>query len=259
MDNPRSHKPAPSVAAICLLLAACGSSGIVAADDDSVRNDPPSVDAGADQAVGSADYACGTDVGTTGLMVNGTATDSRSDGTSYGPGVWHILPPAAERYDVDICGGRAPQGEHHRHFYTPCLADLVGEGSEHLPVFGFAADGHPANGPYESAGTVAISGWTIRDYGAATSAGGCGTPGERACTLVDPYDIALGVDTTVTQGPDIGETVTTLSGNTHTVGDGAGNLTPSFPYTVEPRFYGELPDNAVTACGGNGGGMGPPR
>ncbi|MEM7690851.1 MAG: hypothetical protein AAF194_00200 [Pseudomonadota bacterium] len=40
--------------------------------------------------------------------------------------------------------------------------------------------------------------------------------------------------------------------------DGNGDLQPSFPFTIGPRFYGELPDNAMTACGGGGGGPGGP-
>lgn len=91
-------------------------------------------------------------------------------------------------------------------------------------------------------------------------------------------------------GPDIGEQVTTQSGNPVTADDGyyyedwyyAGapsggaqldehnghdnddgrgyhyhltvtgerpeSFTARFPYSVGPRFYGELPDNAMTAC-----------
>ena len=41
-----------------------------------------------------------------------------------------------------------------------------------------------------------------------------------------------------------------------------GSLAPSFPYTVGPRFYGQLQDDAFTSCSaGGGGGMpggGPP-
>ena len=34
------------------------------------------------------------------------------------------------------------------------------------------------------------------------------------------------------------------------------DASPAFPYTVGPRFAGELPANAITACGGTGGGGG---
>ncbi|KPH64655.1 hypothetical protein ADS77_05130 [Pseudoalteromonas porphyrae] len=40
--------------------------------------------------------------------------------------------PIAEQYDVDICGGRAANGEYHHHFYTSCLADMLNhDGSVH--------------------------------------------------------------------------------------------------------------------------------
>tara|TARA_R110001599_G_C12268908_1_gene661159 strand:+ start:3852 stop:5894 length:2043 start_codon:yes stop_codon:yes gene_type:complete len=243
---------------------------------------------------------CSTGLGTTGLMVNGTSVFDWGDGMSWGIDIWYTLAPVAEQYDVDICGGHAAQGEYHHHFYTSCLADLLGDtGSSHSPIYGFSADGYPLYGPYESSNTLAISAWNIRDYGADESSGGCGTPGERSCVMVDEYDLSQGVDTTVSAGPDIGETVTTLSGNSlsaddgyfyedyyyrgaeatgaqldqhngHDNGDGRGyhyhitltegsdgKLVPSFPYTMGPSFYGELPDNAVRSCDGGGAG-GPP-
>lgn len=62
--------------------------------------------------------------------------------------------------------------------------------------------------------------------------------------------------------------------NGHDTGDGLGyhyhvsmvvdgasatGFTPSFPFTIGPRFYGELEANAASSCGGaGGGGMGPP-
>ena len=157
---------------------------------------------------------CETGLGTIGLMVNGAAVFNWGDGMAYGNGVWYNLAPFAEQYDVDICGGHAAMGEYHHHFYTTCLAELVGDdGSTHSPVYGYAADGYPLHGPYEDAGALAVSGWVTRDYGADTSQGGCGTPGERTCTLNDPYDISAGVDTNVAAGPSVGEVVTTLSQN----------------------------------------------
>ncbi|MEH6447039.1 MAG: YHYH protein [Oleispira sp.] len=66
--------------------------------------------------------------------------------------------------DVDVCGGHAAQGDYHHHFYTHCLADLVADdGSQHSPIYGFSADGYPLYGPYEDDGSLALSGWEIRD------------------------------------------------------------------------------------------------
>ncbi|MBQ4833126.1 YHYH protein [Pseudoalteromonas sp. MMG010] len=168
----------------------------------------------------SGDTTCETGLGTVGLMVNGTSIFNWGDGMSYGNNVWYTLAPIAEQYDVDVCGGHAANGEYHHHFYTSCLAELVNDdGDEHSPIYGFAADGYPLYGPYESDGQLALSGWAMRDYGASESLGGCDTPGERTCTLVDQYDISKGVESSES-GPDIGESVTTLSGNTLTADDG---------------------------------------
>lgn len=157
---------------------------------------------------------CATGLGMVGLMVNGTSIYNWGDGQTEGDGVWYNLAPVAEKYDVDICGGHAANGDYHHHAYTSCLADLVGDdGSEHSPIYGYAADGYPVYGPYESADTLAVSGWMTRDYGSDTSEGGCGTEGLRTCILVDEYDISQGVEQ-VEAGPTIGETVTSLSGNT---------------------------------------------
>jgi hypothetical protein len=163
---------------------------------------------------------CETGLGKIGLMVNGTSIYNWGDGMSEGDNLWYNLAPVAEQYDVDICGGHAAMGDYHHHFYTSCLADLVGDdGSEHSPVYGFSADGYPLYGPYESNNTLAISGWKTRDYGTDVTEGGCGTEGERSCVLVDPYDISKGVNQ-VPNGPDIGADVTTLSGNTLAAVDG---------------------------------------
>ena len=173
--------------------------------------------------------SCETGLGAIGLMVNGTSIYNWGDGQAYGNGVWYNLAPIAEQYDVDICGGHAPpSGDYHHHFYTSCLANLVAdEGDGHSPIYGFAADGYALYGPFESAGVLAVSGWDTRDYGAASGQGGCATPGQRSCVLNDVYDLTQGVST-VTQGPDIGATVTTLSGNNLAAADG---------YYLEDYYY----------------------
>ena len=245
------------------------------------------------------DDECVSGLGAVGMMVNGTSIYNWGDGMSYNnEGAWYNLAPIAEQYDVDICGGHATTtGDYHHHFYTSCLANLLGDdGTDHSPIYGFAADGYPVYGPYEANGELAISGWKTRDYGASASEGGCGTPGERTCTLVDEYDVSQGVET-ATAGPDIGDSVQSASGNTfsatdgfyyedyyyagltasgaqldqhngHENGDGRGyhyhltlemvdgKLTPAFPFTVGPNFKGELPSNTFARCSGSGG-MGP--
>jgi len=178
----------------------------------------------------SGTETCETGLGTVGLMVNGTSIFNWGDGMSYGDNVWYTLAPIAEQYDVDICGGHAANGEYHHHFYTSCLAGLLeDDGDAHSPIYGFAADGYPLYGPYESDGQLAVSGWEIRDYGAATSEGGCGSEGERSCILVDQYDISQGTQVSEA-GPGIGEEVTTLSGNTLNADDG---------YYFEDYYYAQ--------------------
>ncbi|MFT7418580.1 MAG: hypothetical protein ACI9PX_000573 [Reinekea sp.] len=163
---------------------------------------------------------CETGLGTVGVMVNGTTLFNWGDGQSYGDKLWYNLAPIAEQFDVDICGGHAANGNYHHHFYTSCLADILDDdGSEHSPIYGYAADGYPLYGPYEYANELAVSGWKTRDYGASNSAGGCATPGERSCVLVDQYDVAQGVKDVV-NGPDVGQTITTQSNNTLVATDG---------------------------------------
>ena len=177
------------------------------------------------------DEACETGLGTIGLMVNGAAIFNWGDGMSYGTNEWYNLAPIAEQYDVGICGGHAANGEYHHHFYSSCLAALLeDDGDGHSPVYGFAADGYPLYGPYESDAQLALSGWQKRDYGAATTEGGCGTVGERTCVLIDQYDISQGVVDASTDGPTIGQNVSTLSGNSIAATDG---------YYLEDYYYAQ--------------------
>lgn len=253
----------------------------------------------------SGDGSCETGLGAQGYWVNGTSIYQWSDGQTYNnEGVWSTLAPVAEQYDVDICGGHAAQGDYHHHFYSSCLARLVGDtGNGHSPVYGYAADGYPVYGPWHADGVLAKSSWVTRDYSAG-SATGCGSNGQRTCVMVDEYDPSKGT-TPATAGPTTSQSYTTLSGNTliasagsfyedyywdsslaarggeyldqfnghsdavrgyhyHvTVTEANGSLTPAFPYTIGPRFAGDLASNAMTACGGSqgapgGGGGNPP-
>jgi len=181
---------------------------------------------------------CETGLDSIGLMVNGVAIFNWGDGMSYGTNQWYNLAPEAEQYDVDICAGHAANGLYHHHQYTSCLAELLDdEGDQHSPIYGFAADGYPLYGPYESAGELAISGWKVRDYGASEAEGGCETEGERSCVLVDEYDLEAGVMEAEENGPDIGEEVTTLSSNIIAADDG---------YYYEDYYYaGEEVTGAV--------------
>ena len=165
---------------------------------------------------------CETAVNTIGLFVNGAAVFGWGDTFSYNnEGVFFNLAAKNEVYDLDICAGHAAMGEYHLHNYSQCLTDLVGDdGSDHSPIIGFAADGYPIYGPWEADGVLAISAWDARDYGASEADGGCNTPGERTCILVDEFDVTQGVTTVSSPGPDIGADVTSLSGNPLVAVDG---------------------------------------
>ncbi|PKG93231.1 YHYH protein [Paraglaciecola sp. MB-3u-78] len=180
---------------------------------------------------------CENGLGKVGLMVNGSSIYNWSDGMSYAQdGTWLNLAPVAEQYDVDVCGGHSANGDYHHHFYTSCLATLLGDdGDGHSPIYGYAADGYPIYGPWESDGVLAVSAWTTRDYSSSTTETGC-DDGTRSCTMVDAYDVSLGTET-ATDGPAFDETVSTLSGN---------ELTATNGYYYDDYYW----DSELTALGG---------
>ncbi|WP_238152119.1 YHYH protein [Microbulbifer sp. A4B17] len=249
-----------------------------------------------------SEETCESGLGSQGYWVNGTSIYQWSDGQSV-DGTWHTLAPVAEMYDVDICGGHAARGDYHHHFYSDCLADLVGDtGDSHSPIYGFTADGYPIYGPWEADGVLAISSWVTRDYEDADSFSGCGVAGERSCLLVDEYDLSKGTTPITEPGPGTSDTFTSPSGNLFQTISGffyedfywdsnltsqedayldqynghsdsergyhyhltvelnsEGQLTPSFPYTFGPRFYGKLDDQTiVNVCSDEVGGGFPP-
>ena len=227
---------------------------------------------------------CETGLDAIGVWVNGVAMFNWSDGQSYqGEGSWLILAPVAESYDVDICGGHAAGDTYHHHSPPGCLEELLeDEGTEHSPVYGFAADGYPLHGPWYAAGESAASCWKARDYDDPDSATGCGVAGVRSCQLVDATDPSQGT-VEVSAGPDTDAEITSLSGNVFIASSGyfyqdwwfdsdcaaAGgaaldehnghehgelgyhyHLSSSFPYTVGPRLRGEVPADSFTSCDG---------
>lgn len=243
----------------------------------------------------TTDDGCETGLGKIGLWVNGSSVYNWGDGMTYqNEGNWNNLAPIAEGYDVDICGGHAANGDYHHHFYSSCLADMVGDKADgHSPLYGYAADGYPIYGPWQAEGELAISSWTVRDY-SANSATGC-SDGARSCVLNDQYDISQGT-VSVSSGPGFDETVKTLSSNYLTAFNGYylqdyywqsdlteqggayldqfnghsdsergyhyhitvtqtdGKLVPSFPFIVGLQFAGELDDYAIANCRSSGPG-----
>tara|TARA_R110000744_G_scaffold30884_2_gene72973 strand:+ start:1656 stop:3242 length:1587 start_codon:yes stop_codon:yes gene_type:complete len=241
---------------------------------------------------------CENGLGKVGLFVNGSSVYNWGDGMSYNSdGSWLNLAPVAEQYDVDICGGHSANGDYHHHFYTSCLADLVGDtGDQHSPIYGYAADGYPIYGPWEEDGQLAVSAWEVRDY-TSSSVTGC-SDNARSCTLIDQFDASLGTEV-ATQGPEFDDVVTTLSGNELVADNGYyyedyfwnstlteqggvyldqynghtdsirgyhyhititqenGSYIPAFPYIIGTRFAGQLQDNSVASCS-TGATMGPP-
>lgn len=232
-----------------------------------------------------ATQICYTALGSIGMYRNGVPIYNWNDGHSYNNAdVWHQLASAFEKYDADLCDGHAQmQGAYHHHDLPVCLQEEIGDtGAGHSPIYGYAADGYPVYGPYESDGSTAKSCWKKRDYDTPGSSTGCGTAGARTCLLVDNLDPAAGTVAAPSAGPDTSAIVYSASGNPipavsgvyyedyyfdnacaaqggdyldehngQDSGDGRGYhyvITADFPNTVGPVFAGELPSNALLAC-----------
>ena len=157
---------------------------------------------------------CSTSLNQIGVYVNGVSIFNWQDGQSYNnAGVWVNDAFAFEIYDLDICVGHSANGNYHHHSNPTCLGEQLGDdGSSASPIYGFAADGYPIYGPYESAGELVSSCWKTRDYSAG-SATGCGADGDRSCVLVDQFDISQGVMDAESAGPATDEYITSMSGN----------------------------------------------
>jgi hypothetical protein len=237
-----------------------------------------------------------TGAGKVGFFVNGVSLFNWGDAQSYNNGgVWFRTAADWEKYDMDIDHGHSARGEYHHHFYPGTLAAQLGDvGGGHSPIFAFAADGYPIRGPWVADGTLAQSGWQTRDYDTAGSATGCGTAKVRSCLLVDQTDVSRGTTAAASSGPRTDQTISTANSNTVLAVSGVfqqdyyfsacaacldqynghdhdgigyhyhmtvtrasdGSLTPRYPYTVGPSFYGRVHSNSFAVGGGGAGGGG---
>jgi hypothetical protein len=96
-----------------------------------------------------------------------TATDNSNHALPMGPigvavnGVVFFNPFDAQSQDASnmmdrCCGHPAPDGTYHYHKYPICVnSPWADEGKEHSPLIGWAFDGFPIYGPFESAGVMA--------------------------------------------------------------------------------------------------------
>lgn len=96
-----------------------------------------------------------------------TATDNSNHALPMGPigiavnGVVFFNPFDAQSQDASnimdrCCGHPAPDNTYHYHKYPICLnSPWADEGTEHSPLIGWAFDGFPIYGPYESPGVMA--------------------------------------------------------------------------------------------------------
>jgi hypothetical protein len=96
-----------------------------------------------------------------------TTTDNSNHALPMGPigiavnGVVFFNPFDASSQDASnmmdrCCGHPAPDGTYHYHKYPICVnSPWADEGKEHSPLIGFAFDGFPIYGPFESAGVMA--------------------------------------------------------------------------------------------------------
>lgn len=234
------------------------------------------------------EQACYTTLADVGIFLNGTVLFNWSDGQSFeGKGDWHNMAHIYEKYDFDVCQGHAVEGMYHHHGYSACLNESIGDtGTDHSPIWGYAADGYPIHGPYQAKNTLAKSCWRVRDFDSKEE--GCGVDGERSCVMNDAFDPSSGTKT-VSKGPAIGEpgyamfsknqisldagsffedyvydksctnsssdNLDSFNGHDH---DRLGyhyhitvdkDMKPVFPYAFGPIYRGKLHKNAMTSCG----------
>ena len=237
-----------------------------------------------------AGETCYTTLATVGVFLNGVGLFNWSDAQSYrSENVWHNSATVFEAHSLDVCSGHAAEGIYHHHGYSDCLAAEIGDaGGEHSPVWGYAADGYPIHGPWQSDGELARSCWRSRDYSAG-SATGCGADNARSCQRVDMFDVGKGtrptkpapaVDATTELSMFAENPVVTKVGsyyqdhywdpgctreggsaldqhNGHAHGDFGyhyhltvdSRMQPVFPYSFGPTYRGRLHDNGFTTCG----------
>ena len=86
-------------------------------------------------------------MGPIGVAVNGVVFYNPFDHIAEADAVWRL-----DR----CCGHPSPMQEYHYHKYPVCVnTPWVDDGGGHSPLIGFAFDGFPVYGPYESAGRLA--------------------------------------------------------------------------------------------------------
>jgi hypothetical protein len=185
---------------------------------------------------------------------------------------------------MDLCFGHAAKIRYHHHNYPNCLAEVLNDnGSSHSPIYGFAIDGFPIYGPWQSKDTLIKSCWKLRDY-SSYSKTGCSN-NERSCILINEYDYREGTMNVTYSGPLFTEKVITQSNNTITAVNGVyfqdyyydiscsgddylnefnghdhddlgfhyhftidkETLLPTFPFSVGPKFFGSIQD--TPCCG----------
>lgn len=92
-----------------------------------------------------------TNLGSIGILVNGSAFYNPSDATSFeNENIWHgdAMVQFATGMDGNM-GHPAATGEYHQHGYAMGLHEQLGDhGHCHSPLFGFAFDGYPVYGAY---------------------------------------------------------------------------------------------------------------
>ena len=167
--------------------------------------------------------ACPTSITPVGLWVNGVTISSWWDGRFYdivgsstagASGAWHTVAPYAESFDMDICEGQVYEGRYSHSSYPICLAQQLGDnGAQHSPILGFAVDGYPIYGPWESNNVLTKSCWKPRNYDDPSTATSCDLTGQRTCLLNDQYDTSQGTTITPFIGPSTDALLSTESGN----------------------------------------------
>ncbi len=145
----------------------------------------------------------------TGVLANGVLLRGQLGERSYrSENVWHDWASWLDSGNYDVCHGHTPPGDaYHHHAYSSCLAQQLNDaGTQHSPIYGYAADGYPIYGPWHANGVGVQSCWK-------TFSPQCpGNPPSqtltRKCLLSNPEDINSSQIASPLQGPDTGDAVT---------------------------------------------------
>lgn len=177
---------------------------------------------------------------------------------------------------------------HHHFYSSCMANAFGDAGSAHSPIYGYAADGYPMYGPWHADGVLATSSWVARDYtansitgcgsdgvrdcvlvdpydvsqGVESTGNGPSTSDTVTSGSGNTFLASSGFyyedyywDTSLTEAG--GEYLDQYNGHEHgglgyhyhmTIVEDGESFTPSFPFSIGPRYRGRLDGEALTRC-----------